>query len=98
MNFLNEQGVEAASKMLAGYKSSSPDTKKELNRIWSEASREASGSVQTELDKVIKKKQTATIGVDVETQNAQKELEELTKNKTVKVTVDWRDRYGKAIP
>lgn len=97
MNFLNEQGVEAASQMLAGYQSSSPETKKELDRIWSEASKEASGSVQTELDKVIKKKQTATIGVDVETQQAIKDLEQITKDRAVKVTIDWRDKYGKPV-
>ena len=97
MNFLNEQGVEAASKMLEGYQSSSPETKKELDRIWSEASKEASGSVQTELDKVIKKKQTATIGVDVETQQAIKDLEQITKDRAVKVTIDWRDKYGKPV-
>jgi len=97
MNFLNEHGVEAASQMLAGYQSSSPETKKELNRIWSEASKEASGSVQTELDKVIKKKQTATIGVDVETQQAIKDLEQITKDRAVKVTIDWRDKYGKPV-
>lgn len=97
MNFLNEQGVDAASQMLAGYQSSSPETKKELDRIWKEASKEASGSVQTELDKVIKKKQTATIGVDVETQQAIKDLEQITKKRAVQVTVDWRDRYGKPV-
>ena len=97
MNFLNEQGVEAASKMLEGYQSSSPETKRELDRIWSEASKEASGSVQTELDKVIKKKQTATIGVDVETQQAIKDLEQITKDRAVKVTIDWRDKYGKPV-
>ena len=97
MNFLNEQGVEAASKMLEGYQSSSPETKAELDRIWSEASKEASGSVQTELDKVIKKKQTATIGVDVETQQAIDDLEEITKDRAVKVTIDWRDKYGKPV-
>lgn len=97
MNFLNEQGVEAASQMLEGYQKSSPETKKELDRIWSEASKEASGSVQTELDKVIKKKQTATIGVDVETQQAIKDLEKVTKDRAVKVTIDWRDKYGKPV-
>jgi len=97
MNFLNEQGVEAASKMLEGYQSSSPETKAELDRIWSEASKEASGSVQTELDKVIKKKQTATIGVDVETQQAIKDLEQITKDRAVKVTIDWRDKYGRPV-
>lgn len=97
MNFLNEQGVEAASKMLEGYQASSPETKKELNRIWTEASKEASGSVQTELDKVITKKQTAKIGVDVETQQAQKDLEQITKDRAVKVMIDWRDRYGKPV-
>lgn len=97
INFLNEQGVEAASKMLEGYQSSSPETKKELNRIWTEASKEASGSVQTELDKVITKKQTAKIGVDVETQQAQKDLEQITKDRAVKVMIDWRDRYGKPV-
>lgn len=66
MNFLNEQGIEAASKMLEGYQASSPETKAELNRIWTEASKEASGSVNTELDKVIDKKKKATIVAEVD--------------------------------
>lgn len=98
MDFLNEQGVEAASKMLEGYKSASPESKKELNRIWTEAAKEASGSVKTELDKVIDKKKKATIVAEVDGAEARRQIDEITRNKTVKVTVDWRDRYGKAIP
>lgn len=97
MKFLNDQGVEAASKMLQGYKSASPENKKELNRIWTEASKEASGSVNTELDKVIDKKKKATIVAEVDGAEARRQLDSITQNRSVKVTLDWRDRYGKPV-
>lgn len=97
MNFLNEQGVEAASQMLAGYQSASPETKAELNRIWTEASKEASGSVSTELDKTINKKRTAKIEAKVDTANAEAALEGVLRDRSVQVRVDYVDRYGKKI-
>jgi len=98
MNFLNDQGVEAASKMLEGYKSASPDTKKELNRIWSEASKDASGQVKTNLDKVINEKRTAEIGVKVDSEQAVKTLDQIFKDRTITAKVKYVDRFGKEVP
>lgn len=49
--FLNEQGVESAALMVAGYKSASPKQRAELNRIWSEAGSESSGAFARSFDK-----------------------------------------------
>lgn len=95
--FLNSQGVEAASKMLEGYKSAGPDAKKELDRIWKEASKEASGSVETNLDGVVKKDRTAKITADVNTNRAQEDLDNLIKARTAVIKVDFQDRNGKRV-
>lgn len=42
--YLESQGIEMGSAMLSGYQSSAPSTKAELNRIWTEAASENSGS------------------------------------------------------
>lgn len=95
--YLDGLGVDAASKMLAGYKSSEPTTKKELDRIWKEASKEASGSVSTNLDGVIDKKRTAKITADVDTALAQQDLDNLIKARTAIIKVDFQDRNGKRV-
>lgn len=97
MNFLNEQGVEAASQMLAGYQSASPETKKELDRIWSEAAKTASGSVDTELDKTIKKGRTAKIEAQVDAAEAEKALDRVIRDRSAVIKLDFQDRNGKRI-
>ncbi|WP_395638256.1 hypothetical protein [Pseudolysinimonas sp.] len=47
--FLNEQGVEAAATMLAGYQSASTSQRAELDRFWSEAGKQNSGTYVTEI-------------------------------------------------
>ena len=96
--YLDGLGVEAASKMLAGYKSSEPATKKELDRIWKEASKEASGSIDTNLDGVIDKKRTAKIEASVDTEKAQADLDKITAARTALVKVKYVDRNGVPIP
>ncbi len=41
--FLETQGVDAASRFMAGYKSATPEQQAQLNAIWSEAGRQNSG-------------------------------------------------------
>jgi hypothetical protein len=48
--FLNEQGVESAAQMLAGYQSAAPGQKSELNRIWTEAGKDSSGAYTKSID------------------------------------------------
>lgn len=47
--YIDGQGTEAAASFLAGYVKAGPETKRELNRIWSEAGKENSGSYKTTL-------------------------------------------------
>lgn len=96
--FLNSQGVEAASAMLQGYQSSGPEAKAELDRIWKEASKTASGSVKTELDGVIDKKRTAKIDASVDTAQAQADLEKITKAREAIIKVKYVDKNGKEYP
>jgi hypothetical protein len=42
--FLNDQGIDAAAQFMAGYKDATPAQQAELNRIWSEAGKQNSGS------------------------------------------------------
>ena len=42
--FISSQGVDSAATFLAGYKTATPAQQAELNRIWSEAGKTASGS------------------------------------------------------
>lgn len=97
IDFLNSQGFEAADAMLKGYQKQGPAAKEELNRIWEEASKKASGSVETELDSVIKAKREASITATVDKAKAEEELRSLTASKTVRVNVDWRDTYGRPV-
>jgi hypothetical protein len=48
-SFLNEQGAEAAAAMLAGYQSADAATRAELDRIWSEAGEQNSGTYTAKL-------------------------------------------------
>lgn len=47
--FIDSQGTEAAASFLQGYKKATPAQRKELNRIWSEAGRENSGTYKNTL-------------------------------------------------
>lgn len=95
--FLNSQGTEAAAAMLQGYTKAGPDAKKELDRIWKEASKAASGSVKTELDGVVEKKRTATIDATVDAAKAEADLEKITKARTAIIRVQYVDRNGKPV-
>lgn len=96
--FLNSQGTEAASAMLEGYTKAAPDAKKELDRIWKEASKTASGSVKTELDGVVDKKRTAEIDAKVDTAKAEEDLAKITAARNALIRVKYVDRNGVPIP
>jgi len=96
--FLNSQGTEAAAAMLQGYTKAGPDAKKELDRIWKEASKTASGSVKTELDGVVDKKRTAKIDAEVETKKAEEDLAKITASRTALIKVKYVDKNGKEYP
>lgn len=96
--FLNSQGAEAASAMLQGYQSSGPEAKAELDRIWKEASKTASGSVKTNLDGVVDKKRTAKIDAEVDTKKAEEDLAKITTARNALIRVKYVDRNGVPIP
>lgn len=100
--FLNEQGAEAAAQMLAGYTSAAPAQKTELNRIWTEAGRENSGSYVDELATGIT---GATVDAPTVTFDPKKDAENylhlvqlhLARN-PVRVTVQTTAPFGRDIP
>jgi hypothetical protein len=95
--FLNSQGTEAAAAMLQGYTKAGPDAKKELDRIWKEASKTASGSVKTELDGVVDKKRTAEIDATLDAAKVEADLERITKARTALIRVKMVDKNGKEV-
>lgn len=64
--FLNSQGAEAAAQMLKGYSSGDAATKKELNRIWTEAGKEGSGAAKKTIDETFKTPTEAKVNVKVD--------------------------------
>jgi hypothetical protein len=95
--FLNEQGVEAASQMLEGYKNASPKSKKELARIWDEAGKEGSGAAEKAIKETFKTPTEAKVVVQADTRRAQEDLDNLIKARTQIIKVDFQDRYGKRV-
>jgi len=99
ISFLNEQGVESASQMLAGYKSAAPDQQAELSRIWTEAGKENSGSYKTALEKDLPKTVTGPkITAQADTAAADKALRNFASTKLYKtIQVNLVDSKGKAV-
>ncbi|MDH6181812.1 polyhydroxyalkanoate synthesis regulator phasin [Microbacteriaceae bacterium SG_E_30_P1] len=100
-SFLNSQGAEAASSFLAGYLSASPEQREELNRIWSEAASENSGTYNTQLTGVFRN--SAIVGPSVTlrepdagavTSSIQRQFD----NRSVTLRVQTVDQYGRVIP
>jgi hypothetical protein len=96
--FLNSQGQEAAATMLKGYQAAGPEAKAELDRIWKEASKTASGSVKTNLDGVVDTKRTAKIEATADTATAEADLKALTDKRIAQIQVQFTDKYGKEYP
>lgn len=96
MAFLNEQGAEAAASMLAGYQSAAPAQRAELDRIWSEAARQNSGTYADQLGKSLGTKTVTGPTVVVNTSAAEAEISKLTNKKATKVIeLAFRDQYGR---
>jgi F0F1-type ATP synthase membrane subunit b/b' len=89
--FLNDQGIEAAASFLQGYKTATPAQQAELNRIWTEAGKNNSGTYGTTVKTALS---TAFDGVQINgpTVNANVKVDrrELDKviNAQYKVVVD----------
>lgn len=99
--FIDEQGFEAASQFLAGYKKATPKQQSELNRIWSEAGKENSGEYLASTEKNIGKKELkapkiATPKVDVASL-LRKTQADIDARPPLKITVEKVDRNGKKI-
>lgn len=96
--FLNEQGVEAAALMLQGYTSGDAATKKELNRIWSEAGKEGSGAVDKEIKATFKTPYEAKVQAKLDAAAAERDLEKLlNKQRTIDIQARIVDREGKPV-
>lgn len=101
--FLNSQGAEAAAQFAAGYKNASPEQKKQLNNIWTEAAKTNSGEYATGVQKGILQQllgKSATIPLKADTEPADKAVDrfiERNYGRTVSVRVLGVDRNGKPV-
>lgn len=94
--FLNEQGIEAAAKMLEGYKLGEAGTKAELNRIWTEAGKEGSGAADKSIKETFKTPTEAKVQAKLDEESAkevQQKLNRIAANAVL--TVKVVDRNGK---
>jgi polyhydroxyalkanoate synthesis regulator phasin len=102
ITFLNGQGIEAASAMLAGYKSASPEQQKELNRVWTEAAKDNSGTYITELGAGISGSTVPppTVGLDPRGDGAAYVLglQQYLNQNPVRANVQMPASYGRVIP
>lgn len=97
LSALNEMGTDAAAQFMAGYESASPEQQKRMKGVLDEAAKTSSGSASEIIAKTIPKTVTTTAKVDVDAANASAELDAITKQRSVKVVIDWRDKYGKSV-
>jgi hypothetical protein len=97
--FLEDQGAEAAAQFLAGYKDATPEQKRELNRIWTEAGRENSGEYTAALKKGIPNKiDGPSVRVNVNTSEAQAQLDRwMNKDHTLGVSIRVAERSGRTV-
>jgi len=92
--FLQSEGEETAALQLQGYKTATPEQQAELNRIWSEAGKNNSGSYGAALTAGMPKTVPGpTIVPSLDISEAQAKLNRLT-SQTLKVTIDGIARNG----
>lgn len=97
LSALNDMGTDAAAQFMQGYESASPDQQRRMKGVLDEAAKTSSGSAADIIKKTLPTSVETTAKVKVDAGNAEEDIAKITKNRTVKVTVDWRDKYGKSI-
>lgn len=101
LSFLNEQGVEAAAAMLSGYQSASPTQKRELERIWSTAAKDNSGTYKRDLTTGLASGTVKGPKIEPTTPSAasiRNELQrDLNRAGSVSITVRAKDRNGRYV-
>ena len=90
-------GTEAAAAWLAGYQSATPEQQRRLKQSLTEASKENSGVVRSNIEKAFEKPIEAQVKAKAYTQSAQEDLDNLIKARTAVIKVDFQDRYGKKV-
>jgi len=99
--FIDSQGLDAASAFLTGYKKASPRQKEELNRIWTEAGKDNSGEYLSAAQKAIDAKTVRAPEIAIPRLDVTKFLRatqaDLDKKPALKITVDVVDRNGKKV-
>ena len=94
---LNEMGIESSAAFMQGYKDASPAQQKEMERILSNMASESSGVAVKEMEKAFEKPVEAKVEAVAETAAAEKALEQVIRDRSTKIRVDFVDRYGRAI-
>jgi len=96
-NALNDMGAEAADAWMHGYESATPEQKKQMEKFLTESAKDTSGLAKGEIDKAFKKPIEAKLEVKADTSMAQTDLDNLIKDRTAIIRVDFQDRYGKKV-
>jgi chromosome segregation ATPase len=94
---LNDMGTDAAAQFMAGYESASPEQQRRMKGVLDEAAKTSSGSASEIIAKTIPKTVETTAKVSVDPGTSNSDLDKITKDRTVKVVIDWRDKYGKPV-
>lgn len=94
---LNDMGVDAAASWMAGYKSATPEQKETMKRFLTEAAKDSSGAAKDVIDEAFKKPTKAKVEAVADTEEAEKALDALIKNRTAKIQINYVDRYGKKV-
>jgi hypothetical protein len=95
---LNDMGIEASADFMAGYKQASPAQQKEMEKILTNMASESSGEAVDAMNKAFEKPVEAKIQAIAETKEAEKALEEIIKDRSAKIKIDFVDaRTGRSI-
>lgn len=68
-----------------------------MKGVLDEAAKTSSGSAKEIIEKTLPKTVETTAKVKVDAGDATAELDAITKQRSVKVVIDWRDKYGKSV-
>jgi hypothetical protein len=96
--FLESQGQDSAAAFLAGYKRATPKQRAELERIWTEAGKQDSGSYTTALTDSFSSGTVPgpAVSPQLDTSDLDNQLKQYA-TKTLNVTVQLRDPLGRKI-
>lgn len=93
-NALNDMGIDAAMAYLDGIKNGTPEQAKFLKDSLTEAAKDSSASAKKELEKAFANPVEAKVKAELDSLQAQRDLDNLIKARTAIIKLDFVDRNG----